>query len=360
MWRAVGLIVLSCAAFAVTAHAAECPGKPNALGTSRMLTIDPREFPRIGTIQYAQSLPLQDKEVVLTFDDGPMPPYTTRVLEVLAEHCVKANFFVVGRMARNHPDLLRQIRAAGHVIGTHSQTHPPAFDRMALSAVQSEVEQGIASAADVLGDRNAVAPFFRIPGLLRSQNVEGFLQARGLATWSADAVSDDWRHITAAEVVRRSIKRLDEKGKGILLLHDIQPATALALPELLRQLKANGYRIVLVVPKPSIPVLVAKAEAPAKPSELAARAPTAETLAATLPPPLWIATPEPAIPREPALPYAQTLKPAQGAATPSKLAAVEPGGPPIVIVPMPQAGGAGASPIVRTSQTPDGRFQDNR
>ena len=107
-------------------------------------------------------------------------------------------------------------------------------------------------------------------------------------------------------------------------------------------------------------MLVAKAEAPAKPSELAARAPTAETLAATPPLPLRIATPEPAIPREPVLPYAQTLKPSQSIATPSKFAAVEPGGPPIVIVPMPQAGGAGASPIMRTSQTPDGRFQDNR
>ena len=106
IWRMLFLIVLMLGAMAAAkARAADCPGNPNALGTSRVMTIDPREFPRIGTVQYTHSLPLEDKEVVLTFDDGPLPPYTNRVLDVLAEHCVKANYFLVGRMARGYPDL---------------------------------------------------------------------------------------------------------------------------------------------------------------------------------------------------------------------------------------------------------------
>src|SRR5207342_1370162 len=106
-WRSLalaglGLIVLGVAA----GHAADCPGNPNALGTSRVLAIDPQDYyPRIGTVQYSRSLPLEDREVVLTFDDGPLPPYTNRVLDVLAEHCVKANYFLVGRMARGYPAL---------------------------------------------------------------------------------------------------------------------------------------------------------------------------------------------------------------------------------------------------------------
>src|SRR4029077_6810375 len=88
--------------------------------------------------------------------------------------------------------------------------------------------------------------------------------------------ADDWRRINASEVVRRAIARLDEKGKGILLLHDIQPATALALPELLRGLKAKGYRIVHVVPgKGETSTPVAERSAPPAPEGAPAAAPIA-------------------------------------------------------------------------------------
>ncbi|MSP46550.1 MAG: polysaccharide deacetylase family protein [Xanthobacteraceae bacterium] len=134
----IGLILSAMAA--AKARAADCPGNPNALGTSRVMTIDPQKLPRIGTVQYTRSLPLEDKEVVLTFADGPMPPYTNRVLDVLAEHCVKANYFIIGRMARGYPELLETIHAGGHIIGSHSQNHPLAFERMPLGAVQEEIE----------------------------------------------------------------------------------------------------------------------------------------------------------------------------------------------------------------------------
>src|SRR4029079_11209399 len=143
-------------------------------------------------------------------------------------------------MARGYRDIARRILAEGHTIGTHSENHLLGFDKAALGAVKSEIEQGIASIGAVLGKDTAASAFFRIPGFLRRQEVESYLQSRRLMTWSADVVADDWRHINASEVVRRAMARLDEKGKGILLLHDIQPATALALPELLRQLKIKG------------------------------------------------------------------------------------------------------------------------
>src|ERR1051326_5301378 len=257
----LGLVALG----AATAHAADCPGNPNALGVSRVLTLDPQDYPRIGTVQYSRSLPLEDHEVVLTFDDGPLPPYTNRVLDVLAEHCVKATYFIIGRMARGYPGLLKRIRAEGHTIGNHSQNHPLAFERMPLNLVAAEIEQGFASITAALGERRPPSPFFRIPGLLRAREVENDLQARGLVTWSADVVADDWKHINAAEVVRRAVTRLDERGKGILLLHDIQPATALALPELLRELKAKGYRVVHVVPRGAPLREVPVADAPPQP-----------------------------------------------------------------------------------------------
>ena len=227
------------------------------MGTSRVLKIDPRDYPRIGTVQYQDTLPLNEKEVVLTFDDGPLPPYTNRVLEALKHECVRANYFVVGRMARGYPDLLRQIVADGHVIGTHSENHPLAFEKMPLPAARQEIDKGFASTTSALGGAGTVAPFFRFPGLLRGEPVEGYLQSRSMVTWSADVVADDWKHITASEVVSRSLARLDAKGKGILLLHDIQPATALALPHLLRELKRRGYKIVQVVPETAAAMVAA-------------------------------------------------------------------------------------------------------
>jgi peptidoglycan-N-acetylglucosamine deacetylase len=307
--RAGILIGVICALAASGARAADCPGNPDAIGTSRVLMIDPRELPLIGTMQYTRTLPLEDKEVVLTFDDGPLPPYTNRVLDVLAEHCVRANYFIIGRMARGYPDLVKRIQAAGHTLGSHSENHLLAFDRMPLNAVQSEIEQGFASLGAALGDRRAVAPFFRIPGLLRAQQVEGYLHSRGIATWSADISGDDWTHISAREVVRRVMNRLEEKGKGVVLLHDIQPATALAIPELLRELKGRGYRIVQVVPGTAADRAKVAARQPAPPPAPAAPAAAAapppavkvEPAAAKTEPPAAV-RPEPPVARAPVAP----------------------------------------------------------
>ncbi|GAA3851851.1 polysaccharide deacetylase family protein [[Pseudomonas] carboxydohydrogena] len=242
---AATLLVLSATPFA---RAAECPGHPDALGTSRTLVVDPTEHPRIGTMQYPETLPLADHEVVLTFDDGPLPRHTKPILDILAAQCVKATFFVVGQMVNAYPQELRAVRDAGHTIGTHTQHHPLRMNRMSIEENKAEIDEGIASAAAALGDPAQVAPFLRIPGLLRSTEVEDYLTSKGIQTWSADFPADDWHRISPARVTQLAISRLEAKGRGVLLLHDIQARTEKALPGILRELKARGYRIVHVVP----------------------------------------------------------------------------------------------------------------
>jgi peptidoglycan/xylan/chitin deacetylase (PgdA/CDA1 family) len=239
------------------AAAADCPGHPDALGTSRILVVDPKQRPRIGVMQYRETLPLRDHEVVLTFDDGPLPHNSDQILQILAAQCIKATFFTVGRMAQSSPEGVRKLREAGHSIGTHTQNHPLGFDRFSPERARQEIDEGIASVTAALGDGGGLAPFFRPPGLRRSPAVEEHLESLGIQLWSADFPADDWRSISPSRVYELAMKRLEAKGKGILLLHDIQARTVAALPRILHEMKARGYRIVHVVPatpqRPSTP-----------------------------------------------------------------------------------------------------------
>lgn len=247
---AVGLGLLACIA-APAALAADCPGRPDALGTSRTLVVDPKDHPRIGTMQYAETLPLADGEVVLTFDDGPLPKYSNQILEILAAQCVKATFFLVGRQAQANPEGVRKVRDAGHTVATHSQNHPAGMHRLPIERARQEIDDGIASVSAALGDGSAPAPFFRIPGLARADGIEEYAASKGVQVWSADFPADDWRHVSSSRVYDLAMQRLEAKGKGILLLHDIQARTVAALPRILHQLKARGYRVVHVVPATS-------------------------------------------------------------------------------------------------------------
>ena len=232
---------------ALPALAADCPR--DALGTSRTLVVDAREHPLIGTMQYRETLPLNDGEVVLTFDDGPIPKNTYQVLDILAAQCVKATFFLVGRQAQANPEGVRKVLAAGHTVATHSQSHPMNMHRLSPDRAKAEIDDGIASVTAALGDQGAaMSPFFRIPGLARNDGIEEYTRSRGLQIWSADFPADDWRPVSSKRVYDLAMQRLAAKGKGILLLHDIQPRTVAALPRILHDLKARGYRIVHVVP----------------------------------------------------------------------------------------------------------------
>ena len=274
----LGLIAPAC--IPGSAVAEECPGHPDALGTSRVLVVDPAKISRVGVMQYPQSLPLADKEVVLTFDDGPLPPHSTAVLDILAAQCVKATFFLVGEMAREFPSVVRRIHAEGHTIGTHSEYHPLRMHKLPIEKVRAEIDRGIADVGGALWDEKDLAPFFRIPGLARSDAIEKELADRSLVVFSSDTVADDWhRRIRSTDISRLALSRLEARGKGILLLHDIHHVTVAALPELLSKLKAAGFHVVHVVPG-TAEGEVASASAVVAPGNANAPAPAAPSSAA--------------------------------------------------------------------------------
>jgi peptidoglycan/xylan/chitin deacetylase (PgdA/CDA1 family) len=169
-----------------------------------------------------------------------------RALDTLASECVKATFFLIGKMATTYPDVVRGIVAAGHTVGTHSQNHPLRLRKVPLDKAEQEISDGIASVTSVIGE--PPAPFFRIPGLARTAAIDQYLASQNLMTWSADFPADDWTRISPAQVYSRALQRIEAKGKGILLLHDIQAKTVEALPALLHELKRRGYHIAHVVP----------------------------------------------------------------------------------------------------------------
>jgi peptidoglycan/xylan/chitin deacetylase (PgdA/CDA1 family) len=232
---------------APAAFAADTCGE-NALGTSRTITVSASEFPRIGTEQYLETLRLKDREVVLTFDDGPHPEHTGRVLDALKADCVKATFFMLGINVAEAPHLARRAREEGHTIGTHTFSHVN-LSKVALEKAQQDIELGIEAVTEALGKGNSPAPFFRAPYLGITKDIEKLLYSRGLMVWGIDADSLDWTFADSSRVIERSIAELEKKGKGILLLHDIKPATARALPVLFSELKRRGFRVVHVVPE---------------------------------------------------------------------------------------------------------------
>jgi peptidoglycan/xylan/chitin deacetylase (PgdA/CDA1 family) len=241
--------ILSALFAAAPARAESCPGNPDALGTSRTIVVSPQEYQRVGSMQYKQNLPLNDHEVVLTFDDGPLPPWSDKALDILKSQCVKVAYFIVGEMAHVYPDVVRREYEAGNSIGLHSMTHPTRFQKLTGDKLAYQIDGSVAAVEAALGDPNELAPFFRIPGFGRSDVIEKALADRGLVVFSVDVVADDWfRHISPAQIVERAMSRLDKRGRGILLLHDIHPWTVAALPELLKELKQRGYHVVQVVP----------------------------------------------------------------------------------------------------------------
>jgi peptidoglycan/xylan/chitin deacetylase (PgdA/CDA1 family) len=239
---ASALTLLSMAAV-TDALAETCPGNPDALGTSRTLSINPMKQRRIGTVQYPETLPLKDGEIVLTFDDGPIPPYSERVLDALAAECVKATFFILGENAADSPDIVRRAFRDGHTIGTHTESHAH-LGQMPFDAAKEEIEIGIASVKKALGDQGSVSPFFRAPYLETTPEINGYLGSKGLMLWGIDFQADDWLNHGPAEVMRRALNRIEQHRKGVLLLHDMQYDTAEMLPKLLRELKKRGYTIV--------------------------------------------------------------------------------------------------------------------
>ncbi|MGE3146614.1 MAG: polysaccharide deacetylase family protein [Pseudorhodoplanes sp.] len=238
---------LACLLAIAAAPAWSCPGRPNALGTAREIVVDAARTPRVGRVHFPATLPLAPNEVVLTFDDGPMPPSTLRVLEALRAECVRATFFLIGRNAAAHPALVRRIKAEGHTVGYHSQTHPM-LSQMSPDRAEADIARGIEAVDTALGDLGPGAPFFRFPYFSATPLLLERMQARGLVVFGADLWASDWNVMAPAVQLDTVMQRLRRTRGGILLMHDIRGQTAAMVPDLLRALKRGGFSIVHAVP----------------------------------------------------------------------------------------------------------------
>jgi peptidoglycan/xylan/chitin deacetylase (PgdA/CDA1 family) len=242
---AMGATLLGASSLAAQAR---CQPGPNALGVSRTIEIDATGGPRFGRLQYRDHDFLQEGEVVLTFDDGPHPSFTPMILDALDEHCTKATFFVLGQRALGFPGHLREVGRRGHTIGTHTHSHPN-LGRSSAAQVEAEIELAI-SAAQLALD-GPTAPFFRFPYLSDSSAAQAYLRSRDIVNISIDVDSNDFRTKSPSRMISNVLKGLQDKRKGIILFHDIQPSTAHGIRQMLAELKARGYRVVHLTPKQS-------------------------------------------------------------------------------------------------------------
>jgi peptidoglycan/xylan/chitin deacetylase (PgdA/CDA1 family) len=230
--------------------------KPGGTGLARTVEIDTTGGPGFGFEHFKQYDFLRDHEIVLTFDDGPWPENTPMVLKALADNCLKATFFEIGEHAMWHPEIAKQVAAAGNTIGSHTWSHkdlarnPYASD---IEQAKQEIEMGVSAVHMAVA--GPIAPFFRFPDLQHPPALLSYLAERNIATFSTDIDSFDFKIHKPEQVIKSVMSKLEKHGKGILLMHDFQHATAEAMPELLRQLKAGGYKVVHVVARAPVTTL---------------------------------------------------------------------------------------------------------
>ena len=234
---------------------------PAALGTSRIMRISAPGGLAVGLKSYPQTLALADHEVVLTFDDGPSPKTTPAVLDALAQDCVKATFFLIGRNAQANSGLVKREIAEGHTVGHHTMTHPPLTLRsLADAGARADIDSGFA--ADDIAAYGSSGPqprvgFFRFPGFGDTKPLLAWLADRNIAVFGTDLWVSDWLDMTPEAELALVMRRLQAEGRGIILLHDIKPATAAMLPAFLAELKAKGFKIVHLAPGDGAPKLAA-------------------------------------------------------------------------------------------------------
>ncbi len=252
--RRVEALVIGCVCLSLSggpsAHGAPpveaCATSNDVLGLSRIVEVDASGGPLFGRVGNGGFDFLADGEVVLTFDDGPLRPYTRAVLAALARHCTKATFFMVGRMAAADPAMVREVAAHGHTVAAHTWSHAK-LQGLAADKAKDEIELGFSAVAQAL--QAPMAPFFRFPYLRPSPEAADYLKVRNVASFTIDVDSRDFRTRDAAAVEKTVLTQLAGSRKGILLFHDIQPSTAHALPGILAELKKRGFRVVHLVPK---------------------------------------------------------------------------------------------------------------
>jgi peptidoglycan/xylan/chitin deacetylase (PgdA/CDA1 family) len=238
---------------------------PNALGVARIVEVDTTGGPGFGFEHFKSHDFLRPGEVVLTFDDGPWPGRTPAVLAALAEQCTKAIFFPIGKHAMWEPGILKQVAAAGHAIGSHTWSHAD-LSKKSVEEAKDEIEKGISAVHWAAGV--ATAPYFRFPALRHPPELVTYLGERNIAIFSTDFDSFDFKMHRPEQVRQGVMAKLKKFGKGIILMHDFQQATASAASDLLKDLKAGGYKVVFMKPKDGLKTIASYDEAVLKEMKL--------------------------------------------------------------------------------------------
>lgn len=252
-----------------------CPHNPNAMGSARTIEVDTRGGPDIGTMQYARTVPVGPKELVLTFDDGPNPDHTPKILDALDRHCIKATFFMVGRYAKLRPDLVQEVWRRGHTVASHTWSHPILSKMSYYNSVRQidrgvdAIEAALQGTTDAHGITAEVAPFFRFPGLNHTKRLRGYLSKKNVAIFSCDIGTDDWRRISPRTLYKRALRMIASKGSGVVIFHDTHYRTSYMLPQILDELARRGYTTVHMVPKGDARHMAAQARAAAVHADLA-------------------------------------------------------------------------------------------
>jgi len=228
---------------------------PNALGVGRTVEIDTTGGPGFGFEHFKELDFLKDHEVVLTFDDGPWVENTPSILKTLAEECTTGIFFEIGKHATYYPEIAKQVYAAGHTIGTHTWSHATLVNKkLSEDQRKEEIEKGFSAVKWALGGVSP-APFFRFPALQHPPEMVTYLGTRNIAIFSCDLDSFDFKARNAKQVEDVIFKKLAKQGKGIILMHDFHKHTAEALPDILKRLKAEGYKVVAMRAKAPVQTL---------------------------------------------------------------------------------------------------------
>jgi peptidoglycan/xylan/chitin deacetylase (PgdA/CDA1 family) len=242
---------------------------PNAMGVVRVVEIDTSGGPGFGSQHFKAFDFLRDHEVALTFDDGPWPGNTQAVLKALADQCLRATFFPIGKHATYHPEILKQVVAAGHTIGSHTWSHldlQVVLKKSGQDAAIEEIEKGASAVRMMAGA--PMAPFFRFPDLRHPPEMLTYLGGRNIASFSTDIDSFDFKIKRPDELVRSLTGKLNKLGKGIILMHDFQKVTSITLPQILGELQKNGFKVVHMVPKGTLATLPQFDEAVLKENKL--------------------------------------------------------------------------------------------
>jgi peptidoglycan/xylan/chitin deacetylase (PgdA/CDA1 family) len=252
--RRIGALLVGCAGLSLCGSLSALAAPPveacattgNGIGMSRIVEVDASGGPLFGRVHSGGYDFLADGEVVLTFDDGPLRPHTPAVLKALAEHCTRATFFMVGKMAVADPEMVREVASRGHTVAAHTWSHAK-LQGLPADKAKEEIELGFSAVAQAL--EAPMAPFFRFPYLRPSAASMGYLKTRDVASFTIDVDSRDFRTRDPEAVKKAVLTQLAGTRKGIILFHDIQPSTAHALPGLLAEMKERGFKVVHLVPK---------------------------------------------------------------------------------------------------------------